>query len=40
MLSLRLSIAKLPKKPEDYLYSSAKDYHQTKKCGLLDLEFL
>jgi len=27
-------------KPEDYLYSSAKDYHATKKCGLLDLEFL
>ncbi|HET6723536.1 MAG TPA: transposase, partial [Chitinophagaceae bacterium] len=26
--------------PEDYLYSSAKDYHVTKKCGLLDLEFL
>jgi len=28
------------KKPEDYLYSSEKDYHATKKCGLLDLEFL
>jgi len=27
-------------KPEDYLYSSAKDYHATKKCGFLDLEFL
>lgn len=27
-------------KPENYLYSSAKDYHATKKCGLLDLEFL
>jgi REP element-mobilizing transposase RayT len=27
-------------KAEDYLYSSAKDYHATKKCGLLDLEFL
>jgi len=27
-------------KAEDYLYSSAKDYHATRKCGLLDLEFL
>ena len=27
-------------KPEEYLYSSARDYHQTKKCGLLDLVFL
>ena len=27
-------------KAEDYLYSSPKDYHATKKCGLLDLEFL
>ena len=27
-------------KSEHYLYSSAKDYHATKKCGLLDLEFL
>jgi len=25
---------------EDYLYSSAKDYHLTKKCGLLDVAFL
>jgi hypothetical protein len=23
-------------RPEDYLYSTAKDYHATKKCGLLD----
>jgi REP element-mobilizing transposase RayT len=27
-------------KPEGYLYSSAKDYYATKKCGLLDLDFL
>ena len=27
-------------KPEEYLYSSARDYHATKKCGLLDLVFL
>ncbi len=27
-------------KPEHYLYSSAKDYFHTKKCGLLDLVFL
>ena len=27
-------------KAEDYLYSSAKDYHATRKCSLLDLEFL
>jgi putative transposase len=27
-------------KPEDYLYSSAKDYYLTKKCGLLDVAFL
>jgi putative transposase len=26
--------------PEHYLYSSAKDYFFTKKCGLLDLMFL
>ena len=24
-------------KPEDYLYSSARDYVHAKKCGLLDL---
>ena len=30
----------LIEKPEDYLYSSAKGYHATKKCGLPDLEFL
>jgi len=27
-------------RPEHYLYSSAKHYQATKKCGLLDLEFL
>ncbi len=27
-------------KAEEYLYSSARDYHTTKKCGLLDLVFL
>jgi len=27
-------------KPEHYLYSSAKDYMLTKKCGLLDVVFL
>ena len=32
--------AGIVERPEDYLYSSAKDYHQAKKCGLLDLEFL
>jgi REP element-mobilizing transposase RayT len=32
--------AGLVEKPEDYVYSSAKDYHETKKCGLLDLVFL
>ncbi len=26
--------------PEDYLYSSVKDYKLTEKCGLLDLTFL
>src|SRR6185436_521316 len=33
-------VAGLVDKPEHYLYSSAKDYQATKKCGLLDLEFL
>ena len=32
--------AGLVEKPEHYLYSSAKDYFQTKKCGLLDIVFL
>ena len=32
--------AGIVEKPEDYLYSSAKDYKLTKKCGLLDLVFL
>lgn len=27
-------------KPEDYLYSSARDYQLAKKCGLLDLAFI
>jgi putative transposase len=27
-------------KPEDYLYSSARDYIHAKRCGLLDLVFL
>jgi REP-associated tyrosine transposase len=32
--------AGIVERPEDYLYSSAKDYFHTKKCGLLDLVFL
>ncbi|TAL42023.1 MAG: transposase [Chitinophagaceae bacterium] len=32
--------AGIVERPEHYLYSSAKDYFETKKCGLLDLEFL
>jgi hypothetical protein len=27
-------------KPENYLYSSAKDYYYGKKIGLLEIEFL
>ena len=27
-------------KPEEYLYSSARDYKQTTKCGLPDLVFI
>jgi putative transposase len=27
-------------RPEHYLYSSAQDYYDTKKCGLLDVSFL
>ena len=27
-------------KPEEYLYSSARDYKQTRKCGLLDVIFI
>ena len=27
-------------KPEDYVYSSARDYHFKKKCGLLDVSFI
>ncbi len=32
--------AGLVERPEDYLYSSAKDYVLTKKCGLLAVEFI
>ena len=32
--------AGIVEQPEHYLYSSARDYFQTKKCGLLDLVFL
>jgi len=32
--------AGIVEKPEHYLYSSAKDYFYTKKCGLLDVAFL
>ena len=32
--------AGIVEKPEDYIYSSAKDYAMTKKCGLPDLVFL
>ena len=32
--------AGLVEKPEDYLYSSARDYVNARKCGLLDLVFL
>ena len=32
--------AGLVEKPEQYLYSSARDYFETQKCGLLDLVFL
>ena len=32
--------AAIVERPEHYLYSSAKDYFETKKCGLLDVLFL
>jgi putative transposase len=32
--------AGLVERPEDYLYSSAKDYYNGKRCGLLQLDFL
>ena len=32
--------AGIVERPEHYLYSSAKDYFETKKSGLLDLVFL
>jgi REP element-mobilizing transposase RayT len=33
-------VAGMVEKPEHYLYSSARDYFKTKKCGLLDVSFL
>jgi REP element-mobilizing transposase RayT len=33
-------VAGIVEKPEHYLYSSAKDYFETRKCGLLDVSFL
>jgi putative transposase len=33
-------VAGIVEKSEHYLYSSAKDYFETKKCGLLDISFL
>jgi len=33
-------VAGIVEKPEHYLYSSARDYFETKKCGLLDVSFL
>jgi len=33
-------IAGIVEKPEHYLYSSARDYFETKKCGLLDVTLL
>ena len=33
-------VAGLVEKPEDYLYSSAKDYLMSKNCGLLEISFL
>lgn len=32
--------AGIVEKPEEYLYSSAKDYYTSRKCGMLDLVFL
>ncbi|MGZ8557038.1 MAG: hypothetical protein ACXWWC_01825 [Chitinophagaceae bacterium] len=32
--------AGIVEKPEEDLYSSARDYFQTRKCGLLDVVFL
>jgi len=32
--------AGIVERPEHYLYSSARDYFHTKKCGLLDLVFI
>ena len=32
--------AGIVEKPEEYLYSSARDYFYTKKCGLLDVVFI
>ena len=33
-------VAGIVERPEHYLYSSAKDYFYTRKCGLLDVAFL
>jgi REP element-mobilizing transposase RayT len=33
-------VAGIVEKPEHYLYSSATDYFERKKCGLLDVSFL
>jgi putative transposase len=33
-------VAGIVEKPEEYLYSSARDYHYSKKYGLLDVVFL
>jgi REP-associated tyrosine transposase len=33
-------IAGIVEKPEHYLYSSAKDYFEGRKCGLLDVSLL
>ena len=32
--------AGIVEKAEDYLYSSAKDYHSQRKCGLLEVNFI
>ena len=33
-------VAGIVDKPEDYLYSSARDYHKTDHCGLLKVAFI
>ncbi len=32
--------AGIVEKPEEYLYSSARDYHYRKNCGLLQVAFI